>query len=429
MENKLLVEQIKRITEMMGVSGYSSELLKESVVDDIAGFLVKSGVKFADEAAAISKLEDMLDINPGVLSKQDIQDLAKVGDDVAKQNAMYKILQNTNSRLLDQLADMVYNDMKITQKNVDDGILALQDNINNGMSVTTDYASRLAWNNADKMIKMDGATGNLQVMTRKLREKMVEDFYSKLSTLKNMDGTPFKFADEVGGKVDDALDPDALVPTTKKPDFTPETPTSTIDDVLQKYRNNPKKYPAFPEFEVSIKSLGFSEKVQNLILANYPKYFNDTPDQLIQEGMKITKSLNAKNFGWLKKMFVDVGSGKLKVKNVASLIGLVVAISVLVPWGYTSYLASEKLREKANEAIGIPTEEETPTTSTSGVYTNDIKGFGKFAAANNWGTGTWFFNTTTKRGEHQEEPGNDTSWYYYDWDATNNTFIKGDKIQ
>ena len=188
-------------------------------------------------------------------------------------------------------------------------------------------------------------------------------------------------ASTIKTKADAALaviDTDALIPTSRRSDITPDTPPSTIESTIQKIRNNPKKYPFFPEFESTVKSFGFKKNIEDLMLANYQKYFDYTPDELIKNGIELTKNMNEKNWGWLKKFFIDVSSGKVRVKNLSTVIALVVFAAVAIPWGITGIEASEKLRGKTKEVLGL---DDNSSEDSSGEYEGKLDGFKKFVEA------------------------------------------------
>jgi hypothetical protein len=320
MKTKQLISEIHRIKEIMGVSE-NKTLLKESVGDEIVDILLKFLKKDADELTRL-----------GVKNADELKKIADKLTDSAittidKAAALKLIIDDLGDTAIKNIAKGAVNDTtNVIGRQIDSTIDDLMD-LYRKETMTYDQVIDEINSQLDNFIK---STSDV----KKLKAAITDEAAEKLKkTLSN--------------------EPKPLIPKKTLPKFTPDTPESTFDDVLAKYRNNPRAFPGFASYEPEVKNLGFSPRVEKAILAGYERYMDLGTAQLIDIGMEITGKFNEKEWGWLKKIFRDVNTEQIKTKNVVKLTALVVIISVIIPWGLTAVQFSNKTRKRFREWVGL----------------------------------------------------------------------------
>jgi hypothetical protein len=172
----ILKEEVTRILEMMNIDSQKSQVLNESIIDDIIGLAVKYGVKSADDVATkIAKLEKELNIPKGTLNKDDIAKLAKGG--VEAESVVVKIVNNLNSTDLTKLAKKVWGqlggDVHKNAMNIIDGLKT------SGKKYTSSDAMDYLNKMSETLIKSDNQINDLVVA---LRKEFVDRSYNSLKT-------------------------------------------------------------------------------------------------------------------------------------------------------------------------------------------------------------------------------------------------------
>jgi hypothetical protein len=331
MNNKeIIMEEVQRILQIMEVSEKTTPLLNEGIIDDVIQGIVKVGTKSGDDAlVVISKLEREFGIPKGVLDSDDVFDLIK-GTSDEQIAVLSKIINKMGPKQVDDLAQKVWSQLSETHIQMDNIVRSIKDS---NTKISPKYIDDMA--DATIKSKKPGF------------DPLIESLKSQFKKRMN---------DSLKGYIDVAGSSSKVTPITQQPltpKITPKTDDTTLDGVINKFLSDPSTYPDYPAFKGTVELIGLKGKVTKMILANYKQYSSFSPDELIKAGEEITTNLNNKEWGWLKKLFVNVQTEKIKPKSVIKLLALIVALSILIPWGFTSYETSEKLRSSFEDKVGI----------------------------------------------------------------------------
>lgn len=375
MSKSLLIEELNRLHEIMGIKKNITNIIVEAIGGGggkpRGSFDFNSGVK----SALKKELEDSVTnwaANTARLTKKGgratFLDLLEQGRILAKNaniddaTALYYLAKATgpesyrslmeslsmvNRRAFNDEANLIAN--TVIQKQIKDGINTL--------------FYKFDWNTVDvnKLQNVKNALGMISddIDNTSISSSLKDDLKSFLKEQEQIMDDAMEIQSippatlSKNTDIGDDLDPDALIPSPSRVDITPDTSEATLESILKGYRNNPRKYPAYPQFEVTIKRMKFSKKVEDMILANYDKNYNLNEVELLQKGRDLTKGLNDKQWGWIKKTLRDTSTEKIKIMGVVKLIALVTTVSVLVPWGFTGFEISENLRSTVKGWFGL----------------------------------------------------------------------------
>jgi len=190
-------------------------------------------------------------------------------------------------------------------------------------------------------------------------DKVQDEYLSKIETRLKNSANPLKKPPVQGGGTNSTVLP------------------SNAEDIINNFRSNRLKYPDFPAYEASIKTINFSDNIEKLMLYNYVENYALSTDELIQKGMNISKKLNEKQWGWLKKIFFDASTGRLNLIKPKAIF-LVALTTVIGIGGETAIELAATGRSKILEFFGIKSSEPKPTPGTT--YTNDKSSLSSYLA-------------------------------------------------
>jgi len=238
------------------------------------------------------------------------------------------------------------------------------------------------------LIKSSELVGIIETSARNLNNAVEKEITAgrDISFIKQkyqsvLDVMPDKVQDEYLSKIETRLK-GSVTPLKKPPVPIGGGTNSTVlpsnaEDIINNFRSNRLKYPDFPAYEASIKTINFSDDIVKLMLYNYAENYALTTDELIQKGMNISKKLNEKEWGWLKKIFFDASTGRLNLIKPKA-IALVALTTVIGIGGETAIEVAATGRSKILEFFGIKSSEPKPTPGTT--YTNDKSSLSSYIA-------------------------------------------------
>lgn len=173
-KNLILKEEVTRILEMMKIDSKKSQVLNESIIDDIISASVRYGVKSTDDVAVkITKLEKEFGLPKGTLKDVDILNLAKGGKPA--QDVVIKIITNLKGSNLTNFAKKVWGQLGgDVHKNAMDIIDGLK---TSGKKYTYNEVMDYLNNMSETLIKSDNQINNLVVA---LRKEFVDRSYDSL---------------------------------------------------------------------------------------------------------------------------------------------------------------------------------------------------------------------------------------------------------
>jgi len=175
-KNLILKEEVTRILEMMKIDSEKSQILNESIVDDIISASVRFGVKSTDDITAkITKLEKKFGLPKGTLKPDDITKLAKGGSDA--QVVVIKIINNLSDVNLTNFAKKVWGQLGgDVHKKALDTINRLK---TSGNKYTSSEVMDYLNNMSETLIKSDSQINDLVIA---LRKEFVDNSYNSLKS-------------------------------------------------------------------------------------------------------------------------------------------------------------------------------------------------------------------------------------------------------
>lgn len=277
---------------MMNVDSKKSNLLTESIVDDIAQGIVRISVKSGDDVAtSLTKLEKDFGIPKGILDASDIAKLSK-GE---SKDVIIKIVNRlkTNPAQLSKFTKKVWvqlYDAHIVAKNVIDGLITSKATFTS--SNLTNYLTDMS-----KTVIKDSPVKGIEPLIDSLRKEFVDLSYKKLkdigSVVDDVAGSAGKTTTKVSGDVNMKIDEiiDATLNDKSIKELLPDMSDADLNLIRESIRS---KYGKMSYDEISSDFM----KVREDFISSVQKITNSNGEEVlvkVQDG----KKFEFKDYKWI----------------------------------------------------------------------------------------------------------------------------------